>query len=89
MVVNIMILVLRKFRQKNHYKKNRKYNGEIVWHPNNSVIFYTSLDANHRPNKIFAHKIGGDPHEDKLIYEEKDAAYFCSPMLSQSKNIFL
>ena len=59
--------------------------GEIVWHPNNSIIFYTSLDANHRPNKIFAHKIGSDPLEDKLIYEEKDAAYFCSPMLSQSK----
>ena len=66
-------------------KKIENTTGEIVWHPNNKIIFYTSLDANHRPNKIFAHKIGGDPHEDKLIYEEKDAAYFCSPMLSQSK----
>ena len=66
-------------------KKIDNTTGEIVWHPNNSIIFYTSLDANHRPNKIFAHKIGSDPSEDKLIYEEKDAAYFCSPMLSQSK----
>ena len=66
-------------------KKIENTTGEIVWHPNNSIIFYTSLDANHRPNKIFAHTIGGDPREDKLIYEEKDAAYFCSPMLSQSK----
>ena len=66
-------------------KKIENTTGEIVWHPNNNIIFYTSLDANHRPNKIFAHKIGSDPQEDKLIYEEKDAAYFCSPMLSQSK----
>ena len=66
-------------------KKIENTTGEIIWHPNNKIIFYTSLDANHRPNKIFAHKIGSNPQEDKLIYEEKDAAYFCSPMLSQSK----
>ena len=66
-------------------KKIENTTGEIVWHPNNSIIFYTSLDVNHRPNKIFAHKIGSDPQEDRLIYEEKDAAYFCSPILSQSK----
>ena len=89
MVVNITISVLRKFRQKSYYKKIENTTGEIVWHPNNNIIFYTSLDANHRPNKIFAHKIGSNPQEDKLIYEEKDAAYFCSPMLSQSKKYLL
>ncbi|MAK12781.1 MAG: S9 family peptidase [Candidatus Pelagibacter sp.] len=62
--------------------------GEIVWHPNNNIIFYTALDTNHRPNKIFAHKIGSDPKDDMLIYEEKDAAYFCSPSISQSKKYF-
>ena len=66
-------------------KKIENTTGEIIWHPNNNIIFYTALDANHRPNKIFAHKIGSDPKSDTLVYEEKDAAYFCSPALSQSK----
>ena len=66
-------------------RKIENTTGEIIWHPNNNVIFYTALDANHRPNKIFAHKIGSDPKSDTLVYEEKDAAYFCSPALSQSK----
>ena len=66
-------------------KKIENTTGEIVWHPNNNIVFYTALDANHRPNKIFAHKIGSDPKSDTLVYEEKDAAYFCSPALSQSK----
>jgi len=70
-------------------KKIENTNGEIIWHPNNKIIFYTVLDNNHRPNKIFAHEIGSDPDNDQLIYEEKDAAYFCSPSLSQSKNYLL
>ena len=63
--------------------------GEIVWHPNNETIFYTVLDQNHRPNKIFAHKIGSDPGNDILIFEEKDPAFFCSTALSQSKKFLL
>ena len=59
--------------------------GDIIWHPNNKVIFYTVLDENHRPNKVFAHHIGNDPSTDKLIFEEKDPAFFCSPDISQSK----
>jgi oligopeptidase B len=70
-------------------KKIENTTGEIIWHPNNKIIFYTVLDNNHRPNKIFAHEIGSDPDNDQLIYEEKDAAYFCSPSLSQSKNYLL
>ena len=66
-------------------KKIENTTGEIIWHPNNNIIFYTALDASHRPNKVFAHKIGSDPKSDTLVYEEKDAAYFCSPALSQSK----
>ena len=70
-------------------KKIENTTGEIIWHPNNKIIFYTVLDNNHRPNKIFAHEIGSDTDNDQLIYEEKDAAYFCSPSLSQSKNYLL
>ena len=70
-------------------KKIQNTTGEIIWHPNNKIIFYTVLDNNHRPNKIFAHEIGSNPAHDQLIYEEKDAAYFCYPSLSQSKNYLL
>ena len=70
-------------------KKIQNTTGEIIWHPNNKIIFYTVLDNNHRPNKIFAHEIGSNPAHDQLIYEEKDAAYFCYPSLSQSKDYLL
>ena len=70
-------------------KKIENTTGEIIWHPNNKIIFYTVLDNNHRPNKIFAHEIGSDPSNDQLIYKEEDAAYFCSPSLSQSKDYLL
>ena len=70
-------------------KKIENTTGEIIWHPNNKIIFYTVLDTNHRPNKIFAHEIGSNPANDELIYEEKDAAYFCYPSLSQSKDYLL
>ena len=75
--------------KKNITKKIPNTTGKIIWHPNNKVIFYTTLDRNHRPNKIFAHKIGTNPTNDQLIYEESDGAFFCSPELSQSKEYLL
>lgn len=70
-------------------KNIKNTTGTIIWHPNNKTIFYTVLDQNHRPNKIYAHQIGSDTKDDELIFEEKDPAFFCSPELSQSKKYLL
>jgi oligopeptidase B len=60
--------------------------GDIVWSLDNKYIFYVRLDENHRPTKVFQHKIGSNSEKDLLIYEEKDPSFFCSINLSKTKN---
>jgi oligopeptidase B len=60
--------------------------GDIVWSLDNKYIFYVKLDQNHRPTKVFQHKIGSNSEKDLLIYEEKDPSFFCSINLSKTKN---
>jgi oligopeptidase B len=59
--------------------------GDIIWSLDNNYIFYIGLDQNHRPTKVFKHKIGSDVSKDLLIYEEKDPSFFCSINLSKTK----
>ena len=59
--------------------------GDIIWSLDNNYIFYIGLDQNHRPTKIFKHKIGSASEKDLLIYEEKDPSFFCSINLSKTK----
>lgn len=59
--------------------------GNIIWSLDNSYIFYVGLDQNHRPTKVFKHKIGTHVGNDLLIYEEKDPSFFCSISLSKTK----
>jgi oligopeptidase B len=59
--------------------------GDIIWSLDNIYIFYVGLDQNHRPTKVFKHKIGSDTNKDLLIYEEKDPSFFCSINLSKTK----
>jgi oligopeptidase B len=60
--------------------------GDIVWSLDNKYIFYVRLDQNHRPTKVFQHKIGSNSEKDLLIYEENDPSFFCSINLSKTKN---
>jgi oligopeptidase B len=60
--------------------------GDIVWSLDSKYIFYVRLDQNHRPTKVFQHKIGSNSEKDLLIYEEKDPSFFCSINLSKTKN---
>jgi oligopeptidase B len=70
-------------------KEIPKTTGEIIWDTDNKSIYYIGLDDNHRPNKIFKHLIGQNYQNDKLIFEEKDPAFFCSVSISQSKHYLL
>ena len=59
--------------------------GNIIWSLDNNYIFYVGLDQNHRPTKVFKHKVGSDSEKDLLIYEENDPSFFCSINLSKAK----
>jgi len=51
-------------------------NGGGVWDATSEGFFYTLLDENHRPSKVFYHRIGTEQAQDKLIYEEQDPGFF-------------
>ncbi|WP_306118158.1 MULTISPECIES: S9 family peptidase [unclassified Roseitalea] len=39
-------------------------------------FFYARMDDNHRPSKVFYHRLGTAQAEDRLVYEEPDAGFF-------------
>jgi len=50
--------------------------GDGVWTASNDAFFYTRVDENHRPSKVFLHRIGTPAEDDVLIYEEEDPGFF-------------
>ncbi|MGR9294691.1 S9 family peptidase [Rhizobium leguminosarum] len=50
--------------------------GGGVWAPDGKSFFYSALDENHRPSKVFHHILGQPQSEDRLVYEEADAGFF-------------
>ena len=50
--------------------------GSATW-ANETTLFYSRVDENHRPSKIYRHTLGTSPNEDVLIYEEKDPRFYC------------
>jgi len=57
--------------------------GSAVWTADSSAFYYVRLDANHRPSRVYRHRLG-TPAEDDLVYEEKDAAFFVGLGRTQS-----
>jgi len=50
--------------------------GGATWSADGHFIFYVRLDANHRPSRVFRHKLGTSPEADVLVYEEQDPGFF-------------
>lgn len=50
--------------------------GGGVWAAGSDGFFYTRLADNHRPSKVFFHRIGDDPGSDHLVFEESDPGLF-------------
>ena len=57
----------------------------LEWANDSQTIYYDVLDENHRPVKIFKHRLGDDPSRDGLVYEETDPRFFVGVMKSASK----
>ena len=50
--------------------------GEAVWTAASDGFFYVRLDDNHRPSKVFLHRLGTPAADDLLVYEEADPGFF-------------
>ena len=62
--------------------------GGITFSLDDKFIFYSKLDENHRPRKIFRHKIGTPTKNDKLIFEEKSEAFTVGIGLSSDEKYY-
>ena len=63
--------------------------GGIVWSYDDKSFFYRKHDSQHRPRKIFQHKLGTSSKEDKLIFEEQSERFTCSIHASSCENFYL
>jgi oligopeptidase B len=52
--------------------------GAVVWAEDSRHLFYVRLDENHRPSRVYRHRLGTDPSQDVLVYEESDPGFFVS-----------
>jgi oligopeptidase B len=50
--------------------------GAVVWTADSSAFYYVRLDAEHRPSRVFLHRIGMPTETDVLVYEEPDKGFF-------------
>ncbi len=62
--------------------------GGINFSLDDQYIFYSKLDQNHRPKKIFRHKIGTSVKNDELIFEEKSETFTVGIALSSDEKYF-
>ena len=50
--------------------------GTVVWSADSRAFFYVRLDDNHRPMRVWRHRLGTPQADDLLVYEEQDVGWF-------------
>ncbi|GAB3672546.1 S9 family peptidase [Salinisphaera aquimarina] len=63
--------------------------GNLLWSTDSATLFYTTLDDNHRPCKVWRLPLGADPATAELVYTEADAGFFVSVATTQSERFIL
>lgn len=63
--------------------------GGGVWAQDAESFYYVWVDDNHRPCKVFRHRVGSDRSEDTLVYEETNPGFFVGLGATQSRDIVL
>ena len=64
--------------------------GRMTWANDNQTFFYTKKDpVTLRSHKIYRHKLGTDPSEDVLVYEETDETFSCFVYKTKSRKYLM
>ena len=66
----------------------KETSGSITFSLDDKYIFYSKLDNNHRPRKIYRHKLGRPVAEDELVFEEKSEAFTVSIGISSDEKYY-
>ncbi len=69
-------------------EKIENTSGSVLFSLDDKFIFYSKLDENHRPKKIFRHEIGKSIRDDLLIFEEKTPAFTVSIGISADEKYY-
>ena len=59
--------------------------GAIVWMGDSQAFLYTRMDEDFRTAQVFLHRIGTDPDTDRLVFEERDPAWFVHLRAARSR----
>jgi oligopeptidase B len=67
-----------------------KVTGNIAWANDNRTLFYTRQDPTTlRWNRVYKHRLGTDPSDDELVYEETDETFSCHVSKTKSKRYII
>jgi len=50
--------------------------GGVVWAADARSFYYVRRDEEHRPTRVYQHRLGTPASEDRLVYEEPDKGFF-------------
>jgi oligopeptidase B len=59
--------------------------GGVVWTAGSDGFLYVELNENLRPFRVRLHRLGKQPEDDPIVYEEADPAFFVGLGLTQSR----
>ena len=59
--------------------------GGVVWTADSNGFLYVELNENLRPFRVRLHRLGKQPADDPIVYEEADPAFFVGLGLTQSR----
>ncbi len=62
---------------------------DLLWSADSTTLFYTTLDDNHRPCRIWRLALGADPPDAEMVYAEADPGFFVSLSTTQSQRYVL
>ena len=67
----------------------RDTSGALAWCNDSRTFYYTVLDDNHRPSRVFRHRVGTPRDGDTLIYDEADPGFFVGIGITESRRVLV
>lgn len=57
----------------------------VEWAADNATLFYVTQDDAQRPHRVWRHRLGDDPAQDTLVYQEDDDTFWLGLRKSDSR----
>ncbi|OGS42885.1 MAG: oligopeptidase B [Euryarchaeota archaeon RBG_13_57_23] len=62
---------------------------DVEWANDSTTIFYSTMDKEYRPDKVWKHVLGSDPKSDVLVFHEEDPAFYYLEVTKTKSRKFL